>query len=69
MSLNEKYLPKWMVEGGEYVDGYTVGGQKRNTFNPNGFSVSPGMKPNTKGILFWVNRSSFVGRMEERCAC
>ena len=53
MSLNEKYLPKWMVEGGEYVDGYTGGRAKRNTFNPNGFSVSPGMKPNTKGILFW----------------
>ena len=53
MSLNEKYLPKWMVEGGEYVDGYTGGRAKRNTFNPKGFSVSPGMKPNTKGILFW----------------
>lgn len=53
MSLNEKYLPKWMVEGGEYVDGYTGGRAKRNTFNPNGFSVSPGMKPNTKGILLW----------------
>lgn len=52
MSLTEEGVPKWMVEGGDIVDGFM---KEENIDEPsqNGFSVSPGMKPNTKGILFW----------------
>ena len=52
MLLTEEGVPKWMVEGGDIVDGFM---KEENIDEPsqNGFSVSPGMKPNTKGILFW----------------
>ena len=51
MSLTEDGIPKWMVEEGEFVDGYVSG--KEEYGSNNGFSVSPGMNPNTKGILLW----------------
>ena len=50
MSLTEEGIPKWMVEEGEFVDGYMNGD---SSVSSHGFSVSPGTTPNTKGILLW----------------
>ena len=52
MLLTEEGVPKWMVEGGDIVDGF-MKEEIIDEPSQNGFSVSPGMKPNTKGILFW----------------
>lgn len=50
VSLTEGGIPKWMVEEGEFVDGYVNGDASMSS---HGFSVSPGTIPNTKGILLW----------------
>ena len=50
VSLTEDGIPKWMVEEGEFVDGYMNGD---SSVSSHGFSVSPGTTPNTKGILLW----------------
>ena len=52
-SSNQPY-PGWILSRGEYVDNY-------NGCSGDGFSVSPGSRRNTTGILFW-NRSYIIPR-------
>ena len=52
-SLTENRVPKWMVVEGVSIDGYVNENSGKKEPNTNGFSVSPGTTPNTKGILLW----------------
>lgn len=67
MSINEDGFPKWMVELSDYVDAYVNKKKGVNWNKEDGFGVSPGVDPNTQGIYYGRNCSSFVGRMEKKC--
>ena len=51
MSINEDGFPKWMVELSDYVDAYVNKKKGVNWNKEDGFGVSPGVDPNTQGIL------------------
>ena len=53
MSINEDGFPKWMVELSDYVDAYVNKKKGVNWNKEDGFGVSPGVDPNTQGILLW----------------
>lgn len=63
-SLTEDGVPKWMVEDSDFIDGYTNATKKVEYNSNSGFGVSPGTRPNTRGILFW--NEPFIIRGKDR---